>query len=550
MNYSKSFSVKPQKKIFSLAAAAVLAISALPFSASAAEATVGDFTIEQSYYTPDATIIEYTGDGGAVTLPEKATVGGSEYTVEVIGGAFTGNKKITSVTIPEGYTTINSEAFQNCTNLESINIPGSVTSIGANAFEGCTSLKSVTFDADTADSLSLRSGVFLNCTALTTINLPVRLDSVDDNFTRGCTSLTSVSIGEGAESFVAADGILYDLVTYPDEAALAIYPFGKGDTQFTVPQSVNGVPVTAVGPMAFRGNSTLQKVTLPSSVTTLERYAFEGMTAIQELVIETESVPTLGSSVCTNMAAGSKITVKNDEVAKVFEPQDWYTYYTPENTSVTVSGSQAAQTVEAAFSIAAEQDLQDGSIVYHIYADNAANVNTVIFTLSMDASQVEEGSLSIADSTLFDISNAKWETEGGKLTLTAYLGKTGNVVGNTILEKTEIATVTVPVREGVSGTVAASLASVSCAGVTNIEEEAKDGTATITPPGTAEFLIANYDVNNDGAVDIVDITEAQRYYQSDEESADWETAQKMDVNGDKVIDIQDYIEIFNHLDAA
>ena len=56
-------------------------------------------------------------------------------------------------------------------------------------------------------------------------------------------------------------------------------------------------------------------------------------------------------------------------------------------------------------------------------------------------------------------------------------------------------------------------------------------------------MIANYDVNNDGAVDIVDITEAQRYYQSDEESADWETAQKM-------IDIQDYIEIFNHLDAA
>ena len=550
MNYSKSFSVKPQKKILSLAAAAVLAISALPFSASAAEATVGDFTIEQSYYTPDATIIEYTGDGGAVTLPEKATVGGSEYTVEVIGGAFTGNKKITSVTIPEGYTTINSEAFQNCTNLESINIPGSVTSIGANAFEGCTSLKSVTFDDDTADSLSLRSSVFLNCTALTSLNLPARLDSVDDNFTRGCTSLTSVSIGEGAESFVAADGILYDLVTYPDEAALAVYPFGKGDTQFTVPQSVNGIPVTAVGPMAFRGNSTLQKVTLPSSVTTLERFAFEGMTAIQELVIETESVPTLGSSVCTNMAAGSKITVKNDEVAKAFEPQEWYTYYTPENTSVTVSGSQAAQTVEAAFSIAAEQDLQDGSIVYNIYADSAANVNTVIFTLSMDASQVEEGSLSVADSALFDINTAEWETKSGKLVLTAYLGKTGNVVGNTILEKTKIANVTVTVREGVSGTVAASLASASCAGVTNIEEDAKDGTATITPPGTAEFLIANYDVNNDGAVDIVDITEAQRYYQSDAESDNWETAQKMDVNGDKVIDIQDYIEIFNHLDAA
>ena len=64
------------------------------------------------------------------------------------------------------------------------------------------------------------------------------------------------------------------------------------------------------------------------------------------------------------------------------------------------------------------------------------------------------------------------------------------------------------------------------------------------------LVLVSYDVNDDGAVDIVDITEAQRYYQSDAESDNWETAQKMDVNGDKVIDIQDYIEIFNHLDAA
>lgn len=548
--YTNYLSIKSIKKLAALASAALLAISSLPLGVHAAEATVGDFTIEQSYRIPDATITEYSGSGGDITLPSTAEISGTQYTVKVIGSAFKENKKITSITIPEGYTTIDAQAFQNCTNLKSINIPGSVTSIGASAFDGCTALTTVTFDNDTAESLTLRSKVFQGCTALTSLNLPVRLSSVDDNFAVGCTSLTSIAIDENAQNFVADNGILYDLNTYPDAAALAVYPFGKTDSEFNVPETVNGIPVTAIGPMAFRGNGTLQKITLPSSVTTLERYAFEGMTAIQELVIEAESGITLGSNVCTDMASGSKITVKNDEISAAFAPQEWYTYYTPENTSIVVGGTQATQTVEATLSISAESELQDNNIVYNIYVDSAENVNTIIFKLSMDASQVEQGTLEVADSSLFDVNNTNWETEDGKLVLTAYLGKTGNVLGNTINEKTKIASVKIPVKQDVTGTVTASLDSVSCAGVVNVDEEAQNGTATITPPGTADFLLVSYDVNDDGNINIVDITEAQRYYQSKEGDDNWEAAKKMDVNSDKVVDIQDYIEIFNHLDAA
>lgn len=546
---NRHLAYKTTKKLSVLVTAAFLAISALPLCAGAATTTVGDFTIEQSYYTPDATITKYTGSGGDITLPTQAEINGSSYTVKAIGSAFEGNKTITSVTIPEGYTTINVGAFRNCINLESINIPGSVTSISANAFEGCSALTTVTFDADTADSLSLRSGVFLNCTALTSLALPKRLSSVDDNFTRGCTSLTTLSIDGSAQNFTTVDGILYDLTTHADAAALVAYPFGKADTAFTVPQTVNGITVTTIGPMAFRGNETLQKVTLPACVTALERYAFEGMTAIQELVVETETAITLGSSVCTSMAAGSTITVKNEEIAAAFEPQSYYTYYTPENTTVVVGGSQAPS-VEAVFSLSAEPELQENHIIYNLYIDSAANVNTILFKLSMDATQVEQGTLEVAANDLFDVHSADWKMEGETYVLTGYLGKTGNVIGNTVSEKTKIASVRVPVKDGVSGAVTAVLESVSCAGVVDVTQAAQDGTATITPPGTADFLIISYDVNGDGTVDIVDITEAQRYYQSDAESEDWEIARKMDVNGDKVVDIEDYIAIFNHLDAA
>ena len=52
------------------------------------------------------------------------------------------------------------------------------------------------------------------------------------------------------------------------------------------------------------------------------------------------------------------------------------------------------------------------------------------------------------------------------------------------------------------------------AGVVGEDESAMDGTVTIGTSSASVFL-PSYDVNGDGTVDIIDITEAQRYYQAD-----------------------------------
>ena len=50
---------------------------------------------------------------------------------------------LTSVTIPEGVTSIGQYTFSGCSSLTSVTFPASVTSIGNNAFNDCTALKDI-----------------------------------------------------------------------------------------------------------------------------------------------------------------------------------------------------------------------------------------------------------------------------------------------------------------------------------------------------------------------------------------------------------------------
>jgi len=77
------------------------------------------------------------GKTGAFTIPDSVT--------SIWKNAFRG-ASLTSVTIGNGVTGIESEAFYYCGSLTSVTIPKNVTSIGNSAFDSCTSLTSVKFE--------------------------------------------------------------------------------------------------------------------------------------------------------------------------------------------------------------------------------------------------------------------------------------------------------------------------------------------------------------------------------------------------------------------
>lgn len=77
---------------------------------------------------------DYTGN---IVIPETVNYQGTNYNVTSIGSHAFNSTNVTSVTIPNGVTSIGLMAFFYCTSLSSITIPNSVSSIEGAAFLYC-----------------------------------------------------------------------------------------------------------------------------------------------------------------------------------------------------------------------------------------------------------------------------------------------------------------------------------------------------------------------------------------------------------------------------
>ena len=82
------------------------------------------------------------------------------------GNLYLNGELVTDLVIPDDVTSIGKYAFCGCDSLTSITIPDSVTSIGNYAFEGCSRLTSVTSGNGVT---SIGASAFRNCTSLTSV---------------------------------------------------------------------------------------------------------------------------------------------------------------------------------------------------------------------------------------------------------------------------------------------------------------------------------------------------------------------------------------------
>ena len=149
--------------------------------------------------------------------------------------------KVKTVTIENGVTSIKDNAFYNCESLTNISMPDSLISIGEDVFFGCEKL--------------------------TNITLPSNLKSIGNSAFGACFNLTSVYI-EDIESWCDID--------FSDGTSTPLCYGGRlycGNT--LVENLILPSTVTSIGDYQFSGCSLLKSITFHNNLTTLGKGAFE-----------------------------------------------------------------------------------------------------------------------------------------------------------------------------------------------------------------------------------------------------------------------------------
>ena len=207
---------------------------------------------------------------------------------------FGDSKFVQYVYLPNTFTNMGCNVFQNCTNLKVCDIPSDASFIisSANNFVGCTSLKEINLYGCTAVKGSIIHSHFSGCTSLTKVVInPETIDwqSIGGNSFANC-PLTQFGLTEG-ECTIPAN------TTYIGNA-------GFQNARFT--KVVMSDSVTSLGWNVFANNPSLEEVYISSGLTTSDIRVFLNCTSLATVKgLENCSLTTIPTEYFMNTAVTS-----------------------------------------------------------------------------------------------------------------------------------------------------------------------------------------------------------------------------------------------------
>lgn len=286
----------------------------------------GDF--EYTINGKNLVVLKYNGSDANVIVPEKV----NDYTVTAIGAsAFSENNAFSSVVLPDTVTRIGDGAFSQCYSLNEIDLGNGLRRIDAGAFWNCYSLNKIIFPS-TLEYLG--DNAFEYTQWLSELYFLGEVPSFwgahvfggwnGDNgeskriyYIADHSSWKTFPGEDGYTKWTDKHGTAYTTFAYFSSEEyeyalngenLIVLKYNGNDNNVTVPQTINGYPVTEIGVEAFSGNETITSVILPDTITVIGEKAFFQCGSLAEIDLG-ESVTRIESHAFWNCYVLKQITL-------------------------------------------------------------------------------------------------------------------------------------------------------------------------------------------------------------------------------------------------
>jgi hypothetical protein len=174
-------------------------------------------------------------------------------------------------------------ALSSCEELKEVILPNKLIGIGEGAFDYCINLKSIAIPETVT---TIADQAFESCETLKSVDISANIDHLGEMVFNVCNSLKAINVSENNKRYCSVGGILFN----KDKTVLKECPNGIELDKYVIPSSVK-----TIEKYAFNECNNIQSVEIPSNVQTIGNHAFAHCKALTSIDIQ-NGVKTISNS--------------------------------------------------------------------------------------------------------------------------------------------------------------------------------------------------------------------------------------------------------------